>query len=245
MKINSIEFPRFRNDEHFQFGTEFRDLVNRFGAQALKCEARFNLFLDSYAKEDEALKKIRKSAITDDIREADSRRDRIFSGLASANKTALKHFMPDVQQAAKRLKVLFDTYGNLAKKPLNEQTSGVYNLLQDLRGDVYAGDAATAGLTAWIKELETANAAFDNLVKGRYEEAFNRTDLVLREVRLELDERYRSIIALITALVEIEGETDYADFIRVLNLIIDKYNNILAARIGRNKVGKDDEEIES
>ena len=36
MKIEYIDRSRLRNDEHFQFHTEFRGLVDKDGAQNLK-----------------------------------------------------------------------------------------------------------------------------------------------------------------------------------------------------------------
>jgi hypothetical protein len=34
-------------------------------------------------------------------------------------------------QPAKRLEIVLITYGNLARPPFNEQTSGIYNLMQE------------------------------------------------------------------------------------------------------------------
>jgi len=234
MKVEKLNSVNLRNDEHFQFVTEFRDAVNRFGVAALKCETLFDGFLALYAQEDEALKKIMKSAITAEIQQADKYRDKIFRGMVDASKSALNHFRPDVQAAARRLKIVFDTYGNLAQKPLNEQTSGVYNILQDLNGK-YAADARTAGLTDWVRELEAANEAFAQLVKDRYEESAMKTDLVLKQVRAKVDEQYRAITARIEALTVVEGDANYSEFVRYLNVIIAKYAAAMAQRAGKAK----------
>ena len=234
MKIKKIDTSRLRNDEHFQFSTEFRDAVVRFGAAALKIEAQFAAYLPLYNQEDEALKKIMKSAITAEIQAADRYRDNIFRGMVDANKSALNHFRPEVQAAAKRLKIVFDTYGNLAQKPLNEQTSGVYNLLQDLDGK-YAADAEMVQLNDWMAELQAANEAFDRLMKDRYEESAMKTDLVLKEVRLQVDAACRTITERIEALVVVEGAAAYSDFIRYMNTVIDKYAAILARRTKKSE----------
>jgi len=132
MKISKIHTIHLRNDEHFQFHTEFRDLATKETPQKLKIQGQFEAYLPLYGREDEALKKINKSSLTVQIQEADKARDEIFLGMAETAKAALRHFNPEVRAAAGRLKVVFDTYGNVAVKPLNEQTSAVYNLLKIL-----------------------------------------------------------------------------------------------------------------
>ena len=234
MKIDNIHLAHLRNDEHFQFQTEFRDLVNKFNAEELSVRPQFSAYLPLYAQEDEAFKKIVKSAITAEIQEADKRRDLLFRGMIDANKSTLNHFQKEKQDAAKRLKVLFDTYGNVAQKPLNEETSALYNLLQDLRGK-YADDAEKTHLDEWADELETANKDFDRLVKDRYEESAEKTDLVLKQVRAQVDDAYRTITDRIDALVIVEGQDKYEGFIKNLNVVIDKYKNTIAQRAGRKK----------
>ena len=234
MRIENFHNSRLRNDEHFQFCTEFKDAVERWGAEALKIETPFGEWLILYAQEDEALKKIMKSAITADIQAADKQRDNLFRGLVETNQAALKHFREEVQQAAKRLKIVFDTYGNLAQKPLNEQTSGVHNLLQDLNGR-YADDAATVALNDWMNELQTANEEFARLVRERYDETALKTDLVLKKVRVKVDESYRAIVERINALTLVEGAGNYAEFIKYCNTVIAKYTAMVAKRAGKTK----------
>jgi hypothetical protein len=134
IKISKINPLHLRNNAHFQFHTEFKDLVEKTGAASLKIEAQFNDYLLLYKKEDEGLNKITKSILTEQIQGADKARDEIWSGLVETNKAAVKHFDPKTREAAAQLKILFDTYGNLAVKPLNEETSAIYNILQELEG---------------------------------------------------------------------------------------------------------------
>jgi hypothetical protein len=171
---------------------------------------------------DEALKKIVKSEFTAKIHEADKARDEIYVGMTEMNAAALKHFSPEIREAAGRLKIVFDTYGNVASKPLNEETSAIYNILQELQGK-YAADVATVGIGQWVGELENRNKAFENLVKERFDETAARTDIVLREARGKLDEAYRIIAERINALAVVEGEAAYETFIRTLNAVIAKY----------------------
>jgi hypothetical protein len=136
MKIEKINTAHLRNDEHFQFHTEFRDLATKHGAAALKIKPQFDAYLPLYDTEDEALKKIVKSEFTAKIHEADKARDEIWVGIEETVATAHRHFYPTVRDAAARLQIVLDTYGNVARKGLDEETSAVYNILQELQGNM-------------------------------------------------------------------------------------------------------------
>jgi hypothetical protein len=232
MKIDRIDKTRLRNDEHFQFHTEFRDLVAKEGAQNIKAEAQFAAYLPLYAKEDEGIKRVSKSIFTAKIHEADKARDDICTGMMEINEASTKHYSQAVSEAAKKLKILFDTYGNISQKPLNEQTSAVYNILQELKGD-YAQAAQTVGISGWATELEARNNAFDVLVKERYDEAAARSDVVVKSARAELDTAYDAIAERVNAYAVIEGGELYERFIKTFNSVISKYNAIVNARHGR------------
>ena len=232
MKIEKVYLNNLRNDEHFQFNTEFRNLINEITPAALDIHAHFAPYLSLYAQEDEVLKKILKSALTEDIQNADRKRDLTFSGMIDANKSALKHFNSSIVTAAKRLKIVFDTYGNVARKPLNEETSAIYNLLQELKG-THAADVSTVGITDWVTELEADNNALTALMKARYDESALRTDLIMKEVRTQIDAAYHAITERIDALFIVNASTVHETFIHRWNVVIEKYKNILAQRQGR------------
>ena len=235
IKINPITLSRLRNDANFQFHTEFKELAEKLGPEALKIKPLFDGYLPLYEKVDLAFKKIVKSAITEQIQEADKVRDNVWRGLVETNTTALRHFEQNVQEAAKRLKIVFDTYGNIARKTLNEQTSATYNILQELEGK-YAPDVAKIGLGHWVAELKARNIAFAELMRERVDEGSLKVDIVLKKARTHLDESYYAIAERVNAFVVIEGVADYEPFIRKLNINIAKYN-LLAIQASR-KPGK-------
>jgi hypothetical protein len=232
VKISKTYPYNLRNDAHFQFYTEFRNLVQKEGAENLKITPLFEAWLPLYDKEDTALKKIVKSAITAQIQEADRARDEIYTGMVETSNAALKHFSEEVRKAAIRLRILFDTYGDVARKPLNEQTSATYNILQELKGK-YASDTASVGIAAWVSELEVRNNAFADLMRERFDETAGRTDIVLKEVRAEVDQSYFAIREKINALVIVEGVASYENFIRTFNAVIAKYTSLTKPKGGK------------
>jgi hypothetical protein len=237
MKINPIPLNRLRNDANFQFHSEFKELAEKQTPEALKIEHQFEAYLPLYDKVDLALKKIAKSSITEQIQEADKARDNIWKGLVETNTTALRHFSNEVREAAKRLKIVFDTYGNIAIKSLSEQTSATYNILQDLESGKYASDVAKVGLGEWVAELKARNIALAELMRERVDEGSMKVDIVLKKARTQLDEAYYSIVERVNAFVVIEGSASYESFIKKMNINISKFSLLMPVRKKQGKRG--------
>ena len=237
-KLEKLYLKNLRNSEHFQFHKLFIALLLEFNGILKKVQALFDTYTRLVDDEDVALKKIVKSRLTDKIFEADSERDNLYGGLLNANRAALRHFSSDVREAAENVKIVLNSYGNPTQKSYNEETSIIYNLLQDLSGK-YRDDVKTAGLLAWVAELEKSNLAIEQLMKERRDEAATLTELAMKECRAKADDAYRAMLKRLEALVEIEGEAEYAELIRKHNLDIDKFSVTLARRT--TKKTKDEE----
>ena len=236
MKCKRFKIERLRNEEWFQFHTGFKALVEQHNPQTLNVETLFTAFVAFYADADEALEVIRKSATTEQLADADNARDVVFRGFSDAVKSALNHFDSAKKEAAKRLKIIFDQYGNIARKVYDEKTASIYNFLQDINAK--AADVALLGLNDWATQLEADNQAFDALMQSRYSEAAAKTTLRMVNVRVETDRCYRDILDRVDALIMINGETTYAPFVRDLAVRIERSESVLAQRQGRAK--KDD-----
>jgi trans-aconitate methyltransferase len=234
MKIVRVHLAALRNEEWFQFMTEVRDLIVKFTAQALSITELFVLFLKFYLEADTALEIIRKSPETEKMIEADHLRDQTFHGLNTTIRAAVFHFNPAHSEAARQLTIVLDRFGNLAQKAPNEETAGIYNLVQELRG-VYAGYIETLGLTEWVEELAARNEAYEALVKARNEEVAARPKLHVKQTRHELDGVYHRIVERIEALCLVRGPENFAAFIEQLNAFATRYNNVVAQRRGQHK----------
>ena len=115
---------------------------------------------------------------------------------------------------------------------MNEQTSAVYKILQELKGK-YAPDTALVGISSWVSELEARNNAFADLMRKRFDETAARTDIVLKEARIEVDNAYFAIRERVNALAVVEGLSVYENFIRTFNAVIAKYALLAKLRGGR------------
>ena len=233
MQINEFRLTGLHNEEHFQFHTDFKKLADTANPSALNIQAVYAAYLPVYADESTALDVVRKSAVTDDIAQADTLRDTTFRGFSDAVKSAVNHFDPTKKMAATRTQVVLGHYGNLVTKSYNEETAALNSLLSDLNTSS-AADIATLGLTDWVAELQANNDAFVDLMNTRYTEESGKTMLQMKQVRTQLDASYRAITERINALVLINGEAAYANFVNELNQRIESYSVMLAQRKGRN-----------
>ncbi|MDR2882312.1 MAG: DUF6261 family protein [Alistipes sp.] len=237
MKIENIYLYRLRNDTHFQFMQYVVALVKEIGAEALRVEAQMAALTLLHSQEDEALKKIVRSALTDDIEDADHARDAVFRGLSDAVVSATNHYNPIVGEAARRLRIVFDTYGNVVARTLDDETSAIHNLLVELTTKG-ALDAETLDLGGWIGELDRLNLEVQGLILRRADEEAERTKLVLRTVRLEVDEAYRILVERVDALAVVDGGAVYDTFISRLNEIVVRTRDIAAQQAGRREKKK-------
>ena len=234
MKIKRVKLNRLRNEEWFNFFTEFKTFVEATTPEALDIEALFAVFINLYIKADEALELIRKSSFTDLIVEKDRERDNAYRGLSESVHTATRHYDPDKRAAAERLIVLFDHYGNIADRSYNEETAAIYNFLQDLNGK-YVNEVLALDLAGWAEELDRTNREFEQAILDRKD-----SDLNMLNIRKQTDRNYLDIIERIEALCLVNGESAYADFIHMLNADIERYITSINRRSSNNKAKSGD-----
>ena len=94
-------------------------------------------------------------------------------------------------------------------------------------------DIATIQLIDWIAELERLNNAFIALEATRNSEEANRTELRMKTVRVDVDAAYNKIIKRINALIIVNGEAPYADFVKELNARIARAQDSIALSKGQ------------
>jgi hypothetical protein len=247
-KIKRIHLPSLRNEECFNFFSEFKRLVEEVSPQALNIVKSFAVFLGIYLMLDEIIEKIRKSSITKQISELDKLRDGTFTGLILAIRSFNHHFDSAKRNAAQSLEPLITHYGNLAVKPYNEETSGIYNFLKEFREN-YNDAIIILELTAWLDELEQNNLAFEEAVMERNREGASKSELHLLDVRRQINRSYLDIVERIEALMLIEDEKEdeeqknetYTLFVKTLNTNIKRYLDAMAQRKGRSDAKKDND----
>jgi len=233
MKITKIDLTKLHNGEHYQFQSEFQFLIAQTGAQVIHIETLFATFIPLFNNEAEALSLIQKSDITEQLHEVDMERNALFRGFSDAVKSACNHFIEAKSSAAKHFSILLEKYGNVAQKSYDQETADITNLVKEIVG-TYLNDINLLGLMDWVSELNAKNQEFDTLMQKRYTQEADKTELRMKQVRTEVDAAYHDIVNQIDALILVNGSNAYQFFVHELNARVDKYNNIIAQRKGRN-----------
>lgn len=234
MEIKLFRLSHLHNDEHSTFMSDVKTLIEKYKASELGIEGLFNAFVLLIANESAANQKRSQSMVADDLINADAKRDNIFRGFRDAVISATNHFNPAMKQAGDRLLITFNSYGNVSESKNNDETAQILGLINKLNAD-HAADIQTLGIGDWITELQAANNAFSALVGARGSETLAKSDLLMREERVKSDLGYRAILKRIDALMEINGDAAYVNFVRELNDRVDREINSLAIRRAKGK----------
>jgi hypothetical protein len=240
-----------RNEAHVEMYETIDALIKGKTPAALGITTEYNVFKGHYDQEVALLDLVLKSEYTKEIKDQDHRRDSVYRGVADAVKSGLNHFDADKQKAAEVVDAIFQHYGNIASRSFDEETAAIDDLLRELGYDPNEiitdnnpsslNPAITAlGLLKWLDELYFANQQFKSLMEARYGELAKRPSAQMRATRLDVDRAFRDIVVRLEALILIQGESAYADFVDELNAIITRYKNILAQQAGMRKAKKTD-----
>ena len=233
MEIRNLGLTALRNLAHFQFITYVIALISKFGAALLGIVSPFDKLKAALKKEDDLLKRIEKSHLTEAIKEEDKVRDTYYRSIVALVKVALKHYSAEVRTAAARLKILLDTYGDVAKLSYDEQTAAIFNLMQELE-NAYKNDVALCRIKDTVDELKASNNRVDDLIQTRMEEDSAKNKDVMKELRAETDAVYNEIRKFINAGVIFEGPAKYEAFIGEMNTLVDRYRLLIVKAKGKN-----------
>ena len=227
-KIKGIMLDRLTNAANFEFHHEHLGLLKESGAETSAIlSAKYLAYRQEFEREDEAFKKIIKSVHTDKIHELVHERAVIFRGICDINKMSLMLSDIPTQEAAKRMKIVLDSFKNIAKTSATDGSALVENLMQEL-DDNFTNDVATVGIGAWVRKLKAKNDEVREQVNERYDEEMHKTNRVLRDTRKTVDKAYRAVMKRVDAFREMEGTTNYIEtYIRHHNMIVEKYRLIL------------------
>jgi hypothetical protein len=173
---------------------------------------------------------------------ADHRRDLLFRGFADAVKSGLNHFDPAKSEAARKIEIVLDNYGNIAAKALDRETAAIDDLLRELRNGDYPTFVGSLALDDWLTQLDAENKSFKALMMARYGEISQRSLSSMKVARKNTDASFRNVIDQVEALATVNGIAQYESFIRELNAVIERYKNIMASEAGRRKKGSKTED---
>jgi len=244
-KILKLALYKLRNGEYFQFMSDFKTLLVTLTAAAIHSESEFAEFDAALTRLDDELRVDQGSVLTQELQNIDLDRDNSWRAIDMRINATLLCTITEEVEAAKRLRRVFDLYGDIRRLTYNEETAGLTNLAGDLAKPVNAGFVTTCGLGTWVTRLNDLNTAFKEKQNERDTELANKNSGNAKVVRIEIDPLYTLMVERVDALVSLNMQTpEMENFIKELNQKIKTLENTLAAREGRASSGEEDSPVD-
>lgn len=241
-KIVTITLYKLRNGEYFQFMSAFKSLLVLLTPAAIHSEEEFAEFNTALTKLDDELRVDQGSVLTEELHTIDLDRDSLWRAIDMRIDATLLCTIEKEAEAAKRLRRIFNLYGDIRKISFNEETAGLTNLYGDLAKEENAGFVTTCGFNKWVNTLNNLNLAFVAKQNERDTEFANKNSGNAKAVRIEIDPLYELLVERVNAMVSLKMQTpELENFIKELNQKIKTLNTTLAAREGRKDSGDDEE----
>lgn len=222
MEIKVISLERMNNGAHYTYMT---NVLNRAEAdEHIKADAAKQVadFKAALAEEDKYFKVSEKSPKTDLIAAADAERDKLCRNYLKTLKALMN--MPDetIATSAKALVQMFTDYKLDPDEQLDKQTGILLNMVTDWEGK-HAQDVTNTNTGKYVELIKAANEKVHALMVERSDEQKEIPVGALKSARKQTDVAYRALVKMVNALVMVNGETDYTDFIKFLNYEIKRY----------------------
>lgn len=214
-KLTQLSFFQVMSNIQIYLGKE--DLVTlKLG----NIKAEFDAKLNAY---DNALKTYRKHKNSAQITELDRQRDTLIRGFQKHISAFCDFPNAEKQAAAKKLEFELGKYGkDIAKKPLQEETATITQLLQEFSQGDLSQAVTLIGAKEWLDKLSEINTQFVGLHTERTEEVGTIELGQAKKTRQELQEVFTKLTKNIEALAILNGEEPYRNLVNSINEEIKK-----------------------
>ncbi|MDR0892591.1 MAG: DUF6261 family protein [Mediterranea sp.] len=221
-EISHISLQRLNNGAHFTFHTNVLNAIKSHTKVAKKVASMLQVYQSAFKAEDEALAISTKSFLTDEIQQADDKRDALYTGLKNSIKAFSNIPNEKTQQACKVLTQLLKDYRIDTKDQLEKETGLLINLVDDLQGK-YRAEVSLLSLGDLVKSLRDANERVRIALEQRNASNSTKRLGALKKARQASDQAYGQIVKFLNAYALVEETTDYDLFIGQLNSLIVRY----------------------
>ena len=222
VEIKTLSVGLMNNGAHFTYMT---NVLNRAEAdEHVKVDAATQVadLKAALAVEDKYFKTSDKNLKTDIIAAADAERDKLSRNFLKTLKALMN--MPDetIANSAKALVQMFTDYKFDPDEQLDKQTGILLNMVSDWEGK-HAQDVTNTNTGKYVELIKAANERVHSLMVERSDEEKEVPVGALKSARKQTDIAYRALVKMVNALIMVNGETDYADFVKFLNYEIKRY----------------------
>ena len=239
-QIESFNIARLHTQEDFSFLSRVLNLATELLTQEsdLAMVATFRTEVEAY---DVVLKRSESNSYTTALNEADAVADKRWGAANAYVKAMAEHPDPDIAAAGATVAAIFKKYGTLTTMGFDEEYGRYDNLLKDI-ADLPKETLELIYFADWYDSMSSAMAKFLEIRTLKVAEDASREAGVVKECRVAADAAYKSLAQRVNALVIVNGEDPYADFIDQVNVMIADAQAMLSARATRAANAKEEGE---
>jgi hypothetical protein len=225
--ITRLNFQHLKNELHAELHGTVAGLLAQFSPDALGVGQEYEIYRPLCDEEICLFDTMKKDGYTDEIEEQNNRREAVLRGFISAVKSAEIHFNKNKREAAERVLLVLDSYGNITDKSPDQETADIEALLDELYYDDYDTIRTEIDLNDWLAQLDAENQEFKAMLFALNSETPERPTPNMKPVRAQVDKAFTDIVCRVETLSELNGVAGYEPFIIELNAVLDRYRNII------------------
>jgi hypothetical protein len=158
VKLRKPQTSRYYNADHVDH--EMTDQVCVKFASVVSDKALIIAYQEAQQQEVTGYKWVRQSEFTKKKKEADRRRDTVYTGMLGIVRANLKNFNPAVRDHALHVFNLLNNYGDLTRSGYDARTAAIDSILACFDSSDYQAAVTVLGLSAWVQELSAQNNLF-------------------------------------------------------------------------------------
>ena len=233
--IDNLNLHSLRNNEHYQFMTDFENLIKDATPEILGITVLHPAFINALSGLDSSLRVEKGSSKSAKVHELDKLRDKTWRAIKKRVDATTDSPVEEEVNSAKMVQRVISLYGNIRKMSYNEESAAISNLVDDLHKETNAPHVEQIEITAWVTFLKEQNQAFQDVFDQRNTELAGRLNGDVRSARLIIDPIYKDITDRINATITLDmAAGGLENFVNQLNEKIKYYQTQLAIRAGRN-----------
>lgn len=236
-----------RNASYLGYMDEVSEKITLADPTVLLLGAAWERFEQKRLQLQDVFRQNQRNMLTDDIEQADRRRDAAIVGIRAYAEAFTYYFDSTFRNAADLIVSQIRAYGSsIATQEYLSESMNITSLIDDLRNrpELVSAVAKLPLMDAWISELEVANDAFKSLHGQRSDLEATLPQETVRGLRIEMNELYYALRRRIDAQADVHIDENNAEpwrtLINEINARIEYYR--LIARTEEPEEEEDEEE---
>lgn len=201
---------------------------------ALRTDVPYNSYMERIGIKTElyfaALAQVQKNEETEKIVLADDARDKAVSSFNLALKLHASADDPEEVEASRSLRILFDTFKNIAKLNYEAESLAIDKLVNDLNSEAYSEKIAYLHMTKYVTRLSETNDIFKNLFGGRMVGTAMTESYDMKTIRKEMQVLYTDFVEYVFAMAKAIESQLFTTALNLLNAARKYYNDQMLSK---------------